>query len=63
MKFVIIKNWRKYHLPHVMCGYADPTDLACFGSITVTFGDGSWVGVDSLDDLIVTDINPDDIPE
>lgn len=63
MKVVIIKNWRKYHLPHVMCGFHEPSDFRCFGTATITFGDGSSIECDDPADLIVTDINAEEIPE
>lgn len=60
MKIAIIKNWRKYGLPHVMCGFVEPSDFKCFTSADVTFGDGSAIAVRPEDqgDLIITDIDP-----
>jgi hypothetical protein len=57
-KIAIIKNWRKYHLPHVMCGFVDESDFRCFTSASVCFGDGSGIEVPSSDrdDLIITDL-------
>ncbi len=57
-KIAIVKNWRKYHLPHVMCGFVDESDFRCFTSATVCFGDGSGLEVQSSDkdDLIITNI-------
>ena len=63
MKVAIIKNWRKYHLPHVMCGFVLESDFACFVTATVTFGDGSGIECDNRDDLIITDIAAGEIPE
>jgi hypothetical protein len=64
-KVAIIKNWQKYNLPHVMCGFVDETDFKCFTSASVCFGDGSGIEVQSSDrdDLIITDISADAIPE
>ena len=44
-KIAIIKNWQKYNLPHVMCGFVDETDFKCFTSASVCFGDGSGIEV------------------
>jgi hypothetical protein len=57
-KIAIIKNWRKYHLPHVMCGFVDESDFRCFTSASVCFGDGSGIEVQAgdRDDLIITDL-------
>lgn len=65
MKICIIKNWRKYDLPHVMCGFLDESDFRCFESASVTFGDGSGIEVKAKDhdDLIITDIPANAIPE
>ncbi len=65
MKVCIIKNWRKYDLPHVMCGFVDESEFLCFTSASVTFGDGSGIEVNSndRDDLIITDIPAISIPE
>jgi len=56
-KIAIVKNWRKYHLPHVMCGFVLESDFRCFTSATVCFGDGSGIEVQASDreDLIITD--------
>ena len=58
VKIAIVKNWRKYNLPHVMCGFVDETDFKCFTSASVCFGDGSGIEVQSSDrdDLIITDL-------
>jgi hypothetical protein len=58
VKIAIIKNWRKYNLPHVMCGFVDESDFRCFTSASVCFGDGSGIEVQSSDreDLIITDL-------
>lgn len=57
-KIAIVKNWRKYNLPHVMCGFVDESDFRCFTAAMVCFGDGSGIEVQSSDrdDLIITDI-------
>jgi hypothetical protein len=64
-KIAIVKNWRKYNLPHVMCGFVDASDFKCFTSATVCFGDGSGIEVQSgdEDDLIMTNIPARAIPE
>ena len=58
VKIAIIKNWRKYNLPHVMCGFVDEIDFHCFTSASVCFGDGSGIEVQASDrdDLIITDL-------
>jgi len=58
VKIAIIKNWRKYNLPHVMCGFVDESDFCCFTSASVCFGDGSGIEVQASDreDLIITDL-------
>jgi hypothetical protein len=58
VKIAIIKNWRKYNLPHVMCGFVDETDFKCFTSASICFGDGSGIEVQASDreDLIITDL-------
>lgn len=63
LKVAIIKNWRKYRLPHVMCGFVMESDFSCFGSAVVTFGDGSSITCDDRDDLIITDIDEEKILE
>ncbi|OQS39738.1 hypothetical protein B0T40_03110 [Chromobacterium haemolyticum] len=63
LKVAIIKNWRKYSLPHVMCGFVFENDFRCFGTATVTFGDGSSIECDDPSDLIVTAIDADEIPD
>ena len=65
IKIAIIKNWRKYNLPHVMCGFVDESDFRCFTSATVCFGDGSGIEVQASDkdDLIITNIPATTIPE
>jgi len=64
-KIAIIKNWQKYNLPHVMCGFVNESDFRCFTSASVCFGDGSGIEVQSSDrdDLIITDIPTGAIPE
>lgn len=63
MKIAIIKNWRKYGLDHVMCGFIHPSDFDCFTSADVTFGDGSGVTIptENRDDVIITDIDAEQI--
>jgi hypothetical protein len=65
LKVAIIKNWRKYGLAHVMCGFVDESDFRCFTSASVCFGDGSSIEVQSSDrdDLIITDIPASAVPE
>jgi hypothetical protein len=65
IKVVIVKNWRKYGLPHMMCGFVDENDFLCFTSAMVCFGDGSWIEVKRSDqeDLIMTNIPASAIPE
>ena len=65
IKIAIVKNWRKYNLPHVMCGFVDETDFRCFTSASVCFGDGSGIEVQASDkgDLIITNIPASAIPE
>ncbi len=57
-KIAIVKNWRKYNLPHVMCGFVVESDFRCFTSASVCFGDGSGIEVQARDrdDLIITDL-------
>lgn len=64
-KIAIIKNWQKYNLPHVMCGFVDESDFRCFTSASVCFGDGSGIEVraSDRDDLIITNIPASAIPE
>lgn len=64
-KIVIIKNWRKYDLPHVMCGFVDERDFRGFTSASVCFGDGSGIEVQSSDqdDLIITNIPASEVQE
>lgn len=64
-KIAIIKNWRKYNLPHVMCGFVEESDFRCFTSASVCFGDGSGIEVkaDDRDDLIITNLPASVIPE
>jgi hypothetical protein len=61
----IVKNWRKYNLPHVMCGFVDESDFRCFTSASVCFGDGSGIEVQASDrdDLIITNVPASAIPE
>jgi hypothetical protein len=65
MKIAIVRNWRKYNLPHVMCGFVEESDFRCFTSASVCFGDGSSIEVlaSDRDDLIITDIPAGEIPE
>lgn len=65
MKIAIVKNWRKYNLPHVMCGFVEESDFRCFTSASVCFGDGSAIEVLASDreDLIITDIPASVVPE
>jgi hypothetical protein len=65
MKVAIVKNWRKYNLPHVMCGFVEESDFRCFTSASVCFGDGSAIEVlaSDRDDLIITDIPASAVPE
>lgn len=65
LKVAIVKNWRKYNLPHVMCGFVEEGDFRCFATISVCFGDGSFIEVGANDraDLILTNIPASEIPE
>jgi len=65
IKVAIVRNWRKYNLPHVMCGFVDESDFRCFTSVSVCFGDGSGIEVQSSDrdDLIITNVPARVIPE
>lgn len=65
LKVAIVKNWRKYNLPHVMCGFVEESDFRCFTSASVSFGDGSTIEVNASDrdDLIITDIPASEVPE
>ncbi|MEW6585361.1 MAG: hypothetical protein AB1442_07080 [Nitrospirota bacterium] len=65
MKIAIIRNWRKYNLPHVMCGFVDESDFQCFSTASVCFGDGSGIEVraSDRDDLIITNIPAMAVPE
>ena len=64
-KIAIVKNWRKYNLPHVMCGFVLESDFRCFTSASVCFGDGTGIEVQSgdRDDLIITDLPFDAVEE
>lgn len=64
-KIAIVKNWRKYNLPHVMCGFVLESDFRCFTSASVCFGDGTGIEVPAKDkdDLIITDLPFDAVEE
>ena len=62
LKVAILKNWRKFGFEHVQCGFIQETDWACFGKATLTFGNGAGVDVQP-DDVIITDIDAERIPE
>lgn len=66
MKVAIIKKWRKYNLPHVMCGFIDETEFGAYEEgAAVTFGDGSWIQIKAQDrnDIIITNVMAEDIEE
>ena len=64
-RVAIVRNWRKYNLPHVMCGFVEESDFLCYTSASVCFGDGSGIEVQAgdRDDLIITNIPANAIPE
>jgi len=59
----IVKNWRKYNLPHVMCGFVAIGKRS--ETVSLCFGDGSYIDIAANDrgDLILTDIPASEIPE
>ena len=52
----IVKNWRRYGLPHVSCGFVEESDFGCFGVASLCFGDGSAIEVLDRSDQIITEI-------
>ena len=59
----IIRNWRRYGLPHVACGFINEADFGSLGSATLTFGNGEWVEITDRADIILTTIPASAIEE
>lgn len=62
-RVAIVRRWRRYGLPHLACGYLVESDFACFGSATLTFGDGSSIEITDRQDVILTDVSWENIEE